>query len=191
MPSLKRPSAGPMKSMKAARRSKPDERLSPSSLRKILPNTLLYENLATLGTRFGEANMKAVTFNMKAFGCCLGLCSLCSGTNMLPLVALTVSVIACVPLKLVDHYSSENVRSKQMFGKFITQATCTGASQSHTFDDMTKLLDVEARVCVNHPGQKCALPGPDAEPRPFLSSVGFSCKDFSNLHRKYGLPMGT
>ena len=111
---------------------------------------------------------------------------------MYPLVVLAVLVlIGGGSVKLLDHFNSEQASAKQIFGKFITEVTCSCPEATRVFADMTK-LDAETSKCTAHVDaagepMECPVPSRTDVLKAFIAAVGFSCKDLSNLRRLTGL----
>jgi hypothetical protein len=165
--------------------------LTAAKLYAQLPRTILGENLSACADRYGKDNFDQVKAMIASFGPggLLGLCAVCSGTNMLTLVMLALLAVCKMRLKLFDAFNSEIDESKQAFGNFVGKVTCVKNDKTHTFSDMT-LLGGKTSPCVLHGEDTlCNIPGSQSEdttPKPFLGACGISCLDFSNLSRGSG-----
>ena len=157
-----------------------------------LRDSILGENMKQLtdGMRAkSNSGVVKARANLKEI-CVLGVCSLCSGTNMFAMVCFG----ACIMLgagRVQDMFHSESKPSKALFGQHLASLVSVDHKATHVFPDMTK-LSAATSVCTAHPrdenGEKkeCVVPGPGADSRPLLSSVGFCCTNYSKLFQGAG-----
>ena len=118
------------------------------------------------------------------------VCSMCSGTNMLPIVAATCcSALRCG--KVQDVFHAECDPPKQVFGNFVSALVSEVPDKTHLHPDMTKLGCKEA-ACINHKNPdgsvgSCSVAGQHTTEKPLVGTVGFCCTNYSKLFNGCGL----
>ena len=123
----------------------------------------------------------------------LVVCSLCAGTNMMPLVAMMLSlVLSCG--KVADAFQSETNVSKQLFGKLVSDVTCPNKAGVCVFPDV-RLIGVKTAFRKTHSkseGEHCPVPGKPNETdmpellQPLLGTCGICCTNYSGLFNGLG-----
>ena len=159
-----------------------------AQLKLEIKNSILGENVCSLSEAMPADSLRQAKLNLTAIGILL-CCSLCSGTNMLPLVCFAV----CTVLgrgHVQDLYHAEKDPAKAAFGNHVAGMFSKLPGKTCCYPDMTKLAgktsECKSRAHGSDQGSHCEIPGKHTKAKPLLGCVGFCCHNYSKLFQGVG-----
>ena len=162
-----------------------------ATLKKSFNTNPTYQHIKSFTDGLSKQTLVTARNHMRSL-MCLIVCSLCSGTNMMPLVALMLTVaLGCG--RVQDSFHAEKHVGKQVFGQFFSDVVGGNKSRACLFPDVkdigNKTAFRQTHSETNEEDDYCEIPRVHSsgdKPVPLIGTCGICCTVFSGLFNGVG-----